>query len=1176
MAVIAGERRIVTVLFADIVDSTAISERLGPERFTLLVDEVMRVMSAEVERFDGTVVQYIGDELYAVFGAPVAHEDDSERAIRAALAIQRALRDYTADVEAAYGVELAVRIAINTGPVVIRPQSDDPYNALGDTVNVASRIQKLVAGGEIVIGRTTKAQVETCFSLEDLGDADLRGLAEPVRTFRVVGVLEGEPFPTTASLVGRDFELAVLERVMDDLVDGRGAIVSILGEPGIGKSRLLAEVAGRYRERIRFVEGRAVSYAQSSPYYSIRELLGEWLSVSSETPEARTRLELKAELARLFGPEAENAYPFIGSLLGIKLEPDAVSRLRETSRESVQRQTFEYVAELCCHLAREQPLCLVFDDLHWADDSTLELLQELLATTEEAAVGLVFLYRSEREHGSWRLGERARQRHPHRYREIELRPLPDDASKALVTNAADADLPECVAELLTVRAGGNPFFLEEALHDLVERGALRRGDGRYALAVDADELAIPTIVQGALQARLDRLDPETREVLNYAAVIGRSFGLPLLEQIVPREQAIVALSELQRLDLVVEERRRPAPEYRFRHGLVQEVAYSGLLEAKRRKMHGRVGEAIEGSAGSSVDGALEALARHFSEADEPGKAADYLLKAGDAARALHADQVALDHYRRAGVFLARTGDERRARDTLFKMALAYHLAFDFERAEEVLDEAFCCRVDELPRLAPTERLETAIDRPHSLSPGHVNTTDEVQLSEQLFRGLLTVDAEMNVLPDMADNFRVSTDGCTYLFRLREGVRWSDGVPLTAEDFVFAWRQMSDAGLKTAAMLEDVESAEALDDRTLEIKLREPRSYFPFILAAIYSFPWPRHRCLELGDAWREPENLVGNGPFVIREYSHQGMVLAPNPHWNGPRGNAGDVHVTFQLMGPKTLGEWREGRYDVLQAYDRSAAEAPDTVAEIVPQLSMHYAAYHAGRLPFSSELVRRAFSHGVDRSVLEELFGDLAHLATRGGAIPPAMPGHSHRVSPEYDPERAAQLLAEAGYPGGQGLPELELVVPKWIADARELIEQWEALGAHIRISSYEKYDAETFAGCHIWINGWAADYPDPDGFFRGLFAEGQPFYTDEDLRGQLAEARSLRNQAERMRLYKEIDRLWVGERAAILPLAYSRTLLLRRPWVDGLWTNPLVKAHLDEVVIERDESDVLTPDQS
>ena len=465
MAVIGGERRIVTVLFADIVDSTAISERLGPERFTLLVDEVMRVMSAEVERFDGTVVQYIGDELYAVFGAPVAHEDDSERAIRAALAIQRALRDYAADVEAAYGVELAVRIAINTGPVVIRPQSDDPYNALGDTVNVASRIQKLVAGGEIVIGRTTKAQVETCFSLEDLGDADLRGLAEPVRTFRVVGVLEGEPFPTTASLVGRDFELAVLERVMDDLVDGRGAIVSILGEPGIGKSppRRGRRPLPRAHPLRR---GRAVSYAQSSPYYSIRELLGEWLCTLRRLRRGHA-LELKAELARLFGAEAENAYPFIGNLLGIKLEPDAARSCGRRAERASSARPSSTLPKLCCHLSREQPLCLVFDDLHWADDSTLELLRKLLATTEEAAVGLVFLYRSEREHGL--APKRARPPAPPASvpRDRAAPGRREQGTRHERRRRGPARVRRGAAH---GRAGGNPFFLEEALHDLVERG----------------------------------------------------------------------------------------------------------------------------------------------------------------------------------------------------------------------------------------------------------------------------------------------------------------------------------------------------------------------------------------------------------------------------------------------------------------------------------------------------------------------------------------------------------------------------------------------------------------------------------------------------------------------------------------------------------------------------------
>ena len=267
----------------------------------------------------------------------------------------------------------------------------------------------------------------------------------------------------------------------------------------------------------------------------------------------------------------------------------------------------------------------------------------------------------------------------------------------LVADAAEGVVPEEVAEILAERAGGNPFFLEEAFRDLVERGALKRQNGGWELGVSPDELAIPALVQGALQARLDRLDAKSREILSVAAVIGRTFGMPLLERIVPREELLPALSELQRLDLIVEKRRRPNPEYRFRHGLLQEVAYASLLESTRRKLHKRVGEALEEIYQESPEEVFALLARHFAEANKPEKAVEYLLKAGDAARALYADQEALEHYRKARDFLAQLGDERRARDTLFKMALAQHLAFNFEEAEELYDEAFCCRVEDRPR-----------------------------------------------------------------------------------------------------------------------------------------------------------------------------------------------------------------------------------------------------------------------------------------------------------------------------------------------------------------------------------------------------------------------------------------------------------------------------------------------
>ena len=1161
------------MLVADVVGSTAIGEQLGPERSKFLIDEVMRIMSEQVRRYDGTVAQLVGDELLALFGVPVSHEDDAERALRAGLAIQRALAQYAQEVDAAYGVKLAVRIGVNTGPVVVGVEGDgedgyDPFNALGDTVNVASRFQEIAGQGGVVIGPTTKRQVESAFELEEMGSQDLKGVGKPLETFRVTRVLESEPVPPSLPLVGRDFELTVLERTMDALVEGRGAIVSIMGEPGIGKTRLVWEVRDRYRDRARFIEARGVSYAQTFPYWPLRDLLREWLGVGASTPEARVRLELKAELSHVLGKdEAEDAYPFLASLVGLTLEPEAQNAIRELNRESIQSRTFEVFYELVCKLAEEEPLCLVFEDLHWADDATLELIESILGVTDETAVALFFLYRPESEHGSWRLGELARQRYPHRYREIEVRPLPADSSRVLVSHAAEGELPETVAELLAERSGGNPFFLEEAIRDLIERGALERRNGGWQLAVDVDELAIPAAVQGTLQARLDRLDRQTRDVLSLAAVIGRTFGLPLLERLVARDELMPALTELQRLDLIVEKRRRPNPEYRFRHGLVQEVAYASLVDSKRRKLHKRVGEALEDIYQESPEEAYGLLARHFTEADEPEKAVDYLLKAGDAARAVYADKEALEHYRKARGFLAVVGDERRARDTLFKMALAYHLAFDFENAEEMYDEAFSCRVGEDLHLPPTERLETASGRPGALSPGEVYSTEAGYFAELLFRGLLMVDSELNVVPAMADNFRVSSDGLTYLFRIKEDARWSDGEPLTAEDYAYAWRRMREQETRTAFLMEDVETAEPLDDRTLEVRLREPRSYFPYVLCSAWAFPWPRHLCEALGDEWAKPGNLVGNGPFVLVEYDDSHALLRANPHWTGPRGNVGEIHFSFYAKGSKMIEGWREGRFDLLHVWDELPDDEPLTLNDVVFELSLQYLGFAADRPPFSNELVRKAFSHAVDRDYLVSKYprAGLYRAATRGGAIPPAMPAHSHRVGAEYDLERARQLLDEAGYPGGKGLPEIQVAVPYWLQAVEALAELWEPIGVKVNpVLKKEHVDWDNLEGAQMWWTGWTADYPDPDGFFRGLLTLGKwPFYRDDDILELLEHGRSLRDQGERMRVYHEVDQLWVGEHAAILPIAYPRSNLLRRPWVEGLWASPLSRAHLDTVVV-------------
>ena len=1162
----SGERRIVTVLMADIAGSTTIGEQLGPERSKFLFDEIVQLIAGEVRRFGGTVAQLTGDGLYALFGAPRAHEDDSERAVRAALAAQETFGEYAAQVEQSYGVRLGARFGINTGPVVLlggEAPRDERYNALGDTVNVAARLQALSGEGRVAVGPATARQIESRFELQSLGEVELKGKSAPVEAFLVESerAVSTETRPATP-FVGRAAELAKLEAVVTDLAAGRGAVVSITGEPGIGKSRLVAEAGARFANDMTFLVGHGAAYAESFAYWPVRDLLRDWLGLGISDPEARARLELKAALARLNG-RTENAYPFLATLLGVALEPDVAQQVNELSRDSVQRQTVEAVRELLSALADDRPLCLVLEDLHWADEATLELLEALLPLTEEEAVVLVLLYRSEREHRAWSLGQLARQRYPHRYHELELRPLERDDVLAI----ADAELPQQVAEILVDRAGGNPFFLEEALRDLVERGALRRDNGRYELAVGIDELRVPALVQEALQARLDRLTPATKDVVGVASVIGRTFGLPLLEQVASQEQLRQSLSELQRLELVVEERRRPAREYRFRHGLVQEAAYAGLTESRRRSLHRSVGDALEQLAEEEAPEAYAVLGRHFAEGDEPARAADYLLKAGDVARSLDAEEEALEHYRRGLDFLDRLGDGRRARDTLLKIALTHHLAFDFEQADRAYQEAFSRRVTEPQRFELTERLDTSSLELDAFVPGYSYWQASWDFLPNLFRGLLQLDRDLNVVPALAESFRVSPDGRTYRVEIRTDARWSDGQPVTADDFAYTLHAMRDGNVTTAHLLEPIEEAVALGPHALELRLQEPREYLPYLLAMPATCPWPRHVCERFGDDWRRPENLVGNGPFVLAETSADEYRLSASAGWPLRRGNVREVHVAIESP-EHAAPRWVAGQLDVLRivrVWPEDAVAAPETVIESGPGLSVFFVSFQSDRPPFDDVRVRQAFSRATDRRGLGDAGGFPAEPAERGGMIPPAMTAHSHRVGLAYDPDLARRLLAEAGFPEGRGLPQL--LMPARVPETGEsLARQWhEALGVETRVvplgaGVYQGSDA------HAVLDGWIADYPDPQNFLEALHAiPALHLLRDERVEELLGQSRALRDRRARISLYEDVEHIWITEQAAVLPLDYFRQYALRRSWVEGYWVNACIAAPFDGVRIQR-----------
>ena len=963
MVVTEGERRVVAVLMADVAGSTAIGEQLGPERSKYLFDEVVRLMSEQVERYDGTVAQLLGDGLLAVFGAPVAHEDDSERAVRAGMAIQRALAAYSREVDDAYGIELRARVAVNTGPVLITPDSDesDRWNALGDTVNVTARLQALASEAEVTLGPETAAQVRDCFELEELGATELRGRNRPVDLYRVVERARsarpaGRQPPGRAAMPSSPSSVAAFERT----VDGIGVIVSVTGEPGIGKSRLVADAVAPVRDRVRLLVGRSFSYSQGFSYWPIRDLLRDWLGASATTGEARVRLDLKAALHELFGPGGDERYPFLANLLGLQ-EPDprAVEELHELSRDALHRRSLEVVSELVQRLSQDRPLLVVFEDLHWADELTLQAVEQLLELTEAEALGIVLLYRSERDLASWALGEHARQRYPHRYVEVELRPLAGEATLALAQALADAPLPAAVSDLISQRAGGNPLFVTEALRDLVERGVIRRANGSWELAVAPDQLEVPALVQGILQARLDRLDHPARETIAVAAVIGRRFGMPLLERVVDPETLPGALSELQRLELIFEERRRPYPEYRFRHGLVQEAAYAGLTEADRQALHGRVGRALEELAGDDPSPSIYALlASHFTAADDAAKAVEYLLRAGDAARANYADQEAIRHYRRAREFLGRLGDDRRSRETLFKIALVHHLAFDFAQAESAYDEAFACKAEpfeqpaahraaghraaapQLARARPRVHLrDECAHGPPVPRPAHRRPRPECDAVAG--RELPRLERRHDVHVPAPRGHVLERRRAPHRPRLRLHVGARAGA-LDGHGVPARGRRAGDGARRPHARGRAARAAQLLPLHP-GLDLRRIRG------RATCASRW--------ATTGTHQRPLVSSGPFVLSEMTDESMLMVANPRWSGRRGNLREIEVSFRAHGKAVPDIWRSGEVDVL-----SSSFVPEAGRRLAVRVSPALGTTMIGFRPRAGAVLGRADAAGGGR----------------------------------------------------------------------------------------------------------------------------------------------------------------------------------------------------------------------
>jgi adenylate cyclase len=649
-----GDRRPVTVLFADLAGFTALSEGLDPEDVRAIQADLFREMSASIERYEGFVEKFVGDAVMAVFGAPRAHEDDPERGLRAALLMRERMGALNRRWEQRVGRPLALHIGLNTGPVVagrIGATADAAYAVTGDTVNTASRLQSAAPPGEILISDATYQLTHHAFAFAPREEVRLKGKSEPVGVRRVLGSLAAprsarglEGLGLAAPLVGRERELARMEAAFEDMRAGRAQMLSLIGEPGAGKSRLQREFFARLAAAGRLggvtIRHAACSALGEQTYGTAAALMRDAYGVEHGDSVEVARSKLATGLETL-GIDAEDRAAMAAALARVfGLEQDD-ARIRHLEPEQLKRQIFMAVRALVERRLATGPLVLVVEDLHWADAASIELIGAVADRLADRPLLVLLMYRPTLEPDA--LGT---SHTPHTA--IEVAPLSRSGSEDLLAawfGDSTHLFPERLRALILERAGGNPLYLEEVVRALLSAGVLVRDGQAWHCTAEAATAQVPATLHGLLLARLDRLDAAERRVIQEAAVIGPRFEVPLLKAVSAEPGAVdAALDALASADLVT-----PGPDHRFRHGLLQEIVYQNILVARRTELHTRVGTALEAQGAGDAESLerLVALGHHWSLGAEKRRGARYLVAAADWARGMYANADAIQHYQRA-------------------------------------------------------------------------------------------------------------------------------------------------------------------------------------------------------------------------------------------------------------------------------------------------------------------------------------------------------------------------------------------------------------------------------------------------------------------------------------------------------------------------------------------------
>ncbi|MCX5852735.1 MAG: AAA family ATPase [Deltaproteobacteria bacterium] len=639
------ERKHVTVLFSDLSGYTAMTEKLDPEEVKDIMSKIFGEIAQVVVRYEGFIEKFVGDAVMALFGIPKSHEDDPVRAIRAAREIHEIAKRLSPPLEKRIGRRLYMHTGINTGLVITGELNLEKgtHGVLGDTINVASRLSGLAKTDEIIVGIETHHQAEGHFNFEKLEPAKVKGKEEPLQIYKVLSSKEA-PSKThrlsglRAELIGRKSEMEQLTEAVENLKQGKSSIFSIVGDAGTGKSRLVEEFKNSLDlNTIQWREGHSYGYSQNTPYFPLIDLLSRTWQIKEGDPPDQVKLKIETGAKAIIG-ERQDLIPYVGSLYSLSYK-----EIKDISPESWKARLHEAIQLILANLCKSRPTIVCIEDLHWADPSSVELLRNILIDLKYPVIFLC-IYRP-----NFSLFTSHQAGSTKSYNEIRLHDLtPTDAQSMVESLLKTEVIPKQLRTFIRDKAEGNPFYLEEVINSLIETDTLIRDDGSWKLTRPLMEKDIPSTVQGVISARLDRLERETKRILQEASVIGRSFLYEILKRISDLKGYIdKSLMNLERLDLIKTRSLQPELEYIFKHALTQEVVYNGLLMKERRLIHEKIGLVMEELFQDQLPEFYETLAYHYSQSDNFQKAYEYLKLSGDKAAKNYANQETIRFYREA-------------------------------------------------------------------------------------------------------------------------------------------------------------------------------------------------------------------------------------------------------------------------------------------------------------------------------------------------------------------------------------------------------------------------------------------------------------------------------------------------------------------------------------------------